>query len=87
MFAQAAALACKRVPAANSSFMDTFIREFHAVDVSVAVSTPDGLITPIVFNADTKGEQRRFLCHVNIRETGFSVFPETVFTASLMCTN
>ncbi|OQR79322.1 dihydrolipoyllysine-residue acetyltransferase component of pyruvate dehydrogenase complex [Tropilaelaps mercedesae] len=52
---KASALACKRVPAANSSFMDTFIREFRAVDVSVAVSTPDGLITPIVFNADTKG--------------------------------
>lgn len=40
--------------------MDTFIREFHAVDVSVAVSTPDGLITPIVFNADTKGTIRNF---------------------------
>ncbi|XP_022705295.1 dihydrolipoyllysine-residue acetyltransferase component of pyruvate dehydrogenase complex, mitochondrial-like [Varroa jacobsoni] len=52
---KASALACKRVPAANSSFMGTFIREYHAVDVSVAVSTPDGLITPIVFNADTKG--------------------------------
>lgn len=25
------------------------------VDVSVAVSTPNGLITPIVFNAHTKG--------------------------------
>lgn len=52
---QASALACKRVPDANSSFMGTFIREYHAVDVSVAVSTPDGLITPIVFNADSKG--------------------------------
>lgn len=27
----------------------------HVVDVSVAVSTPNGLITPIVFNAHTKG--------------------------------
>lgn len=27
----------------------------HVVDVSVAVSTPVGLITPIVFNAHTKG--------------------------------
>ena len=35
--------------------METFIREFKAVDVSIAVSTPDGLITPIVFNADAKG--------------------------------
>lgn len=28
---------------------------YDAVDVSVAVSTETGLITPIVFNADTKG--------------------------------
>lgn len=28
---------------------------YDAVDVSVAVSTDTGLITPIVFNADTKG--------------------------------
>lgn len=27
----------------------------HVVDVSVAVSTANGLITPIVFNAHTKG--------------------------------
>lgn len=52
---KASALSCKKIPAANSSFMDTFIREFTAVDVSVAVSTPDGLITPIVFDAEKKG--------------------------------
>lgn len=28
---------------------------FHSVDVSVAVSTDKGLITPIVFEADKKG--------------------------------
>lgn len=52
---KAAALACKKVPEANSSWMDSFIRQYDAVDVSVAVSTDTGLITPIVFNADTKG--------------------------------
>ncbi|XP_001943838.2 dihydrolipoyllysine-residue acetyltransferase component of pyruvate dehydrogenase complex, mitochondrial [Acyrthosiphon pisum] len=52
---KAAALACKKVPEANSSWMDNFIRQYDAVDVSVAVSTETGLITPIVFNADTKG--------------------------------
>uniref|UniRef100_A0A9J8AMT3 Acetyltransferase component of pyruvate dehydrogenase complex n=1 Tax=Cyprinus carpio carpio TaxID=630221 RepID=A0A9J8AMT3_CYPCA len=40
---------------ANSSWMDTVIRQNHVVDVSVAVSTPMGLITPIVFNAHIKG--------------------------------
>lgn len=52
---KAAALACKKVPEANSSWMDTVIREFHSVDISVAVATDKGLITPIVFEADTKG--------------------------------
>jgi len=52
---KAAALACKRVPEANSAWMDTFIRKFNNVDVCVAVATENGLITPIVFNADKKG--------------------------------
>lgn len=52
---KASALACLKVPEANSSWMDTVIRQNHVVDVSVAVSTPNGLITPIVFNAHIKG--------------------------------
>lgn len=52
---KAAALACKKVPAVNSSWMETFIRQYNSVDVSVAVSTDGGLITPIVFSADAKG--------------------------------
>ncbi|KAE8592623.1 hypothetical protein XENTR_v10018817 [Xenopus tropicalis] len=52
---KASALACLKVPEANSSWLDTVIRQHHVVDVSVAVSTPVGLITPIVFNAHTKG--------------------------------
>ncbi|CAI5450344.1 unnamed protein product [Caenorhabditis angaria] len=52
---KASALACQRVPEANSYWMDSFIRENHHVDVSVAVSTPAGLITPIIFNAHAKG--------------------------------
>ncbi|PAV85439.1 hypothetical protein WR25_07880 isoform A [Diploscapter pachys] len=52
---KASALACLRVPEANSFWMESFIRQNHHVDVSVAVSTPAGLITPIVFNAHAKG--------------------------------
>ncbi|XP_058483429.1 dihydrolipoyllysine-residue acetyltransferase component of pyruvate dehydrogenase complex, mitochondrial [Solea solea] len=52
---KASALACLKVPECNSSWMDTVIRQNHVVDVSVAVSTVNGLITPIVFNAHTKG--------------------------------
>ncbi|XP_034098500.1 dihydrolipoyllysine-residue acetyltransferase component of pyruvate dehydrogenase complex, mitochondrial isoform X1 [Drosophila sulfurigaster albostrigata] len=52
---KAVATACRKVPEANSAWMDTFIREYSDVDVSVAVSTDKGLITPIVFSADRKG--------------------------------
>lgn len=51
---KASALSCVRVPEANSFFMDTFIRQNNNVDVSVAVSTDVGLITPIIFNAHHK---------------------------------
>lgn len=52
---KASALACLKVPECNSSWLDTVIRQNHVVDVSVAVSTPNGLITPIVFNSHIKG--------------------------------
>lgn len=54
---KASALALKKVPECNSQWMNDFIREFHTVDISVAVSTDGGLITPIVFEADKKGLQ------------------------------
>lgn len=37
------------------SFSFFFCNRNHVVDISVAVSTPAGLITPIVFNAHIKG--------------------------------
>ena len=37
------------------SFSFFFLNRNHVVDISVAVSTPAGLITPIVFNAHIKG--------------------------------
>eukprot|EP00462_Mataza_sp_D1_P014162 CAMPEP_0175150516 /NCGR_PEP_ID=MMETSP0087-20121206/17937_1 /TAXON_ID=136419 /ORGANISM="Unknown Unknown, Strain D1" /LENGTH=475 /DNA_ID=CAMNT_0016436517 /DNA_START=21 /DNA_END=1448 /DNA_ORIENTATION=- len=52
---KASALALKANPAVNSSWMTDSIREFDYVDISVAVSTPTGLITPIVKDADLKG--------------------------------
>ncbi|GIX81483.1 dihydrolipoyllysine-residue acetyltransferase component of pyruvate dehydrogenase complex, mitochondrial [Caerostris extrusa] len=54
---KAAALACKKVPEVNSSWQDTFIRQYNSVDVSIAVSTDAGLITPIglsTISSDTK---------------------------------
>ncbi|XP_014256164.1 dihydrolipoyllysine-residue acetyltransferase component of pyruvate dehydrogenase complex, mitochondrial [Cimex lectularius] len=52
---KATALATKKVPAANSAWLETVIRRYKSVDVCVAVSIKSGLITPIVFGADTKG--------------------------------
>eukprot|EP00475_Leptophrys_vorax_P041731 TRINITY_DN78776_c0_g1_i1.p1 TRINITY_DN78776_c0_g1~~TRINITY_DN78776_c0_g1_i1.p1 ORF type:complete len:595 (-),score=167.61 TRINITY_DN78776_c0_g1_i1:32-1816(-) len=52
---KAAAAALKKVPAVNSSWTDKAIRQYNYVDISVAVSTEAGLITPIVFDADKKG--------------------------------
>merc|ERR1719239_400034 len=53
---KAVALACKRVPDCNSAWMETFIRTFHTCDVSVAVDTGSGLITPIVTGVEAKGQ-------------------------------
>jgi pyruvate dehydrogenase E2 component (dihydrolipoamide acetyltransferase) len=52
---KASALSLREVPEVNSSWMETAIRRHHSVDISVAVSTEGGLITPIIFNADQKG--------------------------------
>lgn len=52
---RAVALALKKVPAANASWGDEAIKRYIDVDVSVAVATPTGLITPIVHHADHKG--------------------------------
>ncbi len=56
---KALAIACRHVPAANSSWREeggqTVIRQHNVVDVSVAVATPIGLMTPIVKNATDIG--------------------------------
>jgi pyruvate dehydrogenase E2 component (dihydrolipoamide acetyltransferase) len=52
---RAAALALKQVPAANVQLAGDMLRSFSRVDMSVAVSIPNGLITPIIFDAANKG--------------------------------
>jgi pyruvate dehydrogenase E2 component (dihydrolipoamide acetyltransferase) len=52
---KACAMALKAYPAANVSWTDDAILQFDHADISVAVSTPNGLITPIVKAAETKG--------------------------------
>ncbi|XP_076338805.1 dihydrolipoyllysine-residue acetyltransferase component of pyruvate dehydrogenase complex, mitochondrial-like [Tachypleus tridentatus] len=52
---KAASQACIKVPEVNSSWQETFIRQYNNVDVSVAVSTDAGLITPIITGVEKKG--------------------------------
>jgi pyruvate dehydrogenase E2 component (dihydrolipoamide acetyltransferase) len=52
---KAISIASKKVPAVNSSWRDGAIRQFNTVDVSVAVATPNGLITPIVTGVEGRG--------------------------------
>jgi pyruvate dehydrogenase E2 component (dihydrolipoamide acetyltransferase) len=52
---KAASLSCLKIPETNSQWNGNTIRKFKNVDMSVAVQTDAGLITPIIFNANNKG--------------------------------
>ncbi len=52
---RAAALALSEVPAANASWAEEGTNFYSAADISVAVATEGGLITPIVRSAEKKG--------------------------------
>jgi 2-oxoglutarate dehydrogenase E2 component (dihydrolipoamide succinyltransferase) len=51
-FAKACTLALKEIPAANASIEGDEIVYRDYVDLSVAVATPKGLVTPVVRNAE-----------------------------------
>jgi len=51
---KAAALALMRVPGVNCSWTETALLQHKSADVGVAVALDFGLITPIVFKAETK---------------------------------
>lgn len=52
---KACASALRRVPGVNASFMGDAIHLHQVVDISVAVALPDGLVTPVIRDADRKG--------------------------------
>jgi len=52
---RASALALRDVPEANVQFAGDVMHSFDRVDVSVAVATEGGLVTPVVRDADRKG--------------------------------
>lgn len=52
---RASALALRDVPEVNASYVNDQVKMSPSVDISVAVATPGGLITPIVPNTDKMG--------------------------------
>ena len=52
---KATASALRRHPEINAAWGGEVIRRYHNVDIGVAVAVEDGLITPVVRNADQKG--------------------------------
>jgi pyruvate dehydrogenase E2 component (dihydrolipoamide acetyltransferase) len=55
LIVKATAVAVRRFPRINQVFRGTFVEQLHTVDVGVAVAIEDGLITPMVRDADLKG--------------------------------
>jgi pyruvate dehydrogenase E2 component (dihydrolipoamide acetyltransferase) len=51
---KACAIGLVRVPECNASFTPEALVIHHRVDISVAVAIPDGLVTPVVRDADKK---------------------------------
>ena len=58
MVIKASAAALMEVPRANSGWSDEGIRLYKQADISVAVAIDDGLVTPIVRRAESKGMRR-----------------------------
>jgi pyruvate dehydrogenase E2 component (dihydrolipoamide acetyltransferase) len=52
---KAAALALRKVPKANASFGGDRVYHYHDIDIGVAVAIEDGLVTPVIRQADRKG--------------------------------
>jgi pyruvate dehydrogenase E2 component (dihydrolipoamide acetyltransferase) len=52
---KAAGLALRRVPKMNVTFAGDHVLQHHGADVGIAVAIEDGLITPVIRDADQKG--------------------------------
>jgi pyruvate dehydrogenase E2 component (dihydrolipoamide acetyltransferase) len=52
---KAVAIALRRMPECNAAWVGDAIRHFHGVHVGIAVAIEDGLVTPVVRDADKKG--------------------------------
>lgn len=55
LIVKACALALRRVPECNASWDNDAIKRFQRVHIGIAVAIEDGLVTPVVRDADLKG--------------------------------
>ena len=53
MVLKAAALALRKHPALNSTYENGIVRTYEDININMAVAIPNGLMTPVIRNADT----------------------------------
>ncbi len=75
---RAAALALQETPEANAAWSEEGVLQFESADISVAVATEGGLITPIVRSAEKKGLAviAREMKELSARARGNKLTPE-----------
>lgn len=85
---KAMALALREVPECNAAWGPDAITRFGRVDIGIAVALPDGLITPVVRDADQKGiaeiasEIRELARRARDRKLDPSEYSDTTFSIS-----
>ena len=55
LIVKAVALSLRRIPECNAAWIGDAIRRFERVHIGIAVAIDDGLVTPVVRDADRKG--------------------------------
>jgi len=86
---KAAAMTLRRVPEVNASWMDKEIHYHQVVDISVAVAIEDGLMTPVIRDADRKGvaEIAREVRELAVRARDKKLQPEEMTNGTFSISN
>jgi len=90
MVIRACALCLRRYPEVNASFMGDFIRQHGEIHIGMAVAIPDGLIVPVIRNADQKSlleissESKELVLRAKDRKLKPDEFTGSTFTTSNM---
>ncbi len=85
---KAVALALREVPEVNATWTESAVLRHRRVDIGVAVALPDGLITPVIREADRKGlsaiaeEARALAERARARKLDPSEYTGATFTIS-----